>query len=68
MRGKFSKPLEELGKWFLNVGLATYVAVILQPLVKGTETVSFKGFLAVLIAVGIGFGLILLSESIKKEV
>jgi uncharacterized protein (DUF2164 family) len=38
---KLSEPIRKLGEWFFNVGLATYVAVILQPLVKGTEKVSW---------------------------
>ena len=64
---KLSKPLEELGKWNLNAGLAIFVATLLQPLVKGEKSLSVLGILAVIVANGVGFGLIFLSELLKGE-
>jgi hypothetical protein len=64
---KLSKPLEDLGKWFLNVGLAFLVGLVIQPFVKSDERLISLGLVAVIIAVLSGISLIFLSEIIKKE-
>jgi len=64
---KFAKPLEELGKWFLNAGLAFLVGLVIQPFVKGENSYVLIGLGAILIVVPTGLGLILISELLKKE-
>jgi len=64
---KLAKPLEEFGKWFLNIGLITIAGLIIQPVVKGNASFVWEGtFLAIMFAV-VGFGLIFLSELLRKE-
>jgi hypothetical protein len=64
---KLAKPLEELGKWFLNAGLAFLVGLVIQPFVKGENSYVLIGLGAILIVVPTGLGLILISELLKKE-
>jgi hypothetical protein len=59
--------LEDLGKWFLNVGLAFLVGLVIQPFVKSDERLISLGLVAVIIAILSGISLIFLSEIIKKE-
>jgi hypothetical protein len=63
---KFSKALEELGKWFLNAGLAFLVGLVIQPFTKGENKYVPIGLLGILIVVPIGVILILISEFLKE--
>jgi len=64
---KLSKPLEELGKWFLNVGLAFLIGLVIQPFVKGNKKFLSTGLIAIVIVNVIGFILIFISEQIKED-
>ena len=64
---KLAKPLEEIGKWSLNAGLAFLAGLVIQPLVKGKNDFLPLGLIAVVFAVFIGAGLILISELIKED-
>ena len=59
--------MEELGKWFLNIGLVTIAGLIIQPIVKGHSEFVSKGLLTSIIFGIVGFTLILISELLKKE-
>ena len=63
---KLAKPLEEFGKWFLNLALITIAGLIIQPIVKENASFVLEGtFLSIMFAT-IGFGLILISELLRK--
>ena len=65
---KFSEPLKKLGEWFLNIGLASYVALIIPLFKSGNKfNISIKGILVVVLTVILGLVLILVSEFLKKE-
>jgi len=64
---KWSKPLEELGKWFLNVALAIFVATLVHPLFDQNKKIPLLGVIGVLVAIVSGVGLIFISEHLKKE-
>ncbi len=64
---KWSKPLEELGKWFLNIGLLAVGGLIIQPFIKGNENFICLGAIVALLAVVIGVVLLLFSEILKRE-
>ena len=60
-----SKPLEELGKWILNIGLVSIAGLIIQPLIKGTQKFIPIGLGVAIISALLGFSLILISELLK---
>jgi len=64
---KLSKVLEELGKWFLNAGLLFLGGLVIQPFVKGNNSLIWKGLIAILISVPLGAVLIWISETIKGD-
>jgi hypothetical protein len=64
---KLSEPTKELGKWFLNAGLAIFIASLVQPLFKASGKISIWGLVGVLIADSLGFLLIYLSQLLKED-
>ena len=62
---KLAKPLEEIGKWFLNIGLIVIAGLIVQPIVKGKGEFVVKGLLTAIIFGFAGFVVILISELLK---
>jgi hypothetical protein len=64
---KLAKPLEELGKWFLNASLAFLVGLVIQPFTKGNKNYVVLGLVGIVIANLIGFSLIFISELIKED-
>ncbi len=64
---KLAKPLEELGKWFLNVGLLAIGGLIIQPFTKGNENFVCLGAITALVTVIVGIALLLISEMLKRE-
>ena len=67
MRKKTSKVLEELGKWFLNAGLLFLGGLVIQPFVKGNNSLIWIGLIAILTSVPLGAILIWISEIIKDD-
>jgi len=64
---KLAKPLEEFGKWFLNLALITIAGLIIQPIVKENASFVLEGtFLSIMFAT-IGFGLILILEKLAVK-
>ncbi|HIC08741.1 MAG TPA: hypothetical protein EYO62_01625 [Aquificales bacterium] len=61
--------LKELGKFFYNLALASFIALILQPFAKGALNPLFFEISLILIAVGLtfGFALIVLGETLNQK-
>ena len=62
-----SKVLEKLGEWFLHAGLLFLRELVIQPFVKGNNSLIWKGLIAILISVPLGAILIWISENIKSD-
>ena len=67
---KLAKPLEELGKWFLNLGLLAIGGLIIQPFTKSNENFICLGAITALATggVAIGLGLYAIPQKNKKKV
>jgi len=62
-----SKTLEKLGEWFFHAGLLFLGGLVIQPFVKGNNSLIWKGLMAILISVPLGAILTWISENIKSD-
>jgi len=66
---KTSEVLKELGKWFLNAALLFLSSWVIQPFIKGDNSLFWIGLVTIFIFVLLGAILIWISEAIdiKEE-